>query len=1307
MKTLICSLSLSVFVCLTSTVSATTYYVNANSTNPTPPFTDWTIAATNIQNAIDAAANGDLVLVSNGVYATGGETMDGILTNRVSLNKALTVQSVNGPWVTTIQGGPFGSTAARCAWLTNNASLIGFTLAGGATKPGGGGTPANGGGVWGVSSNNSTVVNCIIVSNLATQFGGGAYQVALKNCLISSNQAQSQAAAAYGSTLNNCTVVSNSGGPGLNLVIATNCIVQFNGVNGSVDNYINSTLSYCCTMPLSPGPGNITNFPQLFVDGVHLTAGSPCIGAGTNVATGTDIFGQPWANPPSMGCAEFQPSPVITFPQLSLTSDPVGFTLTANLTAPSPYTASWMQNGTPLQDNGHFIGTQTNFLKATGVLFSDAGNYQLVVSNAFGVITSAVATLVVHCVDAAGANPVAPYSTWATAATNIQDGITAATADEVVLVTNGLYASGGKSVDGILTNRVTIDKGIIVASVNGPGVTSIQGAWDPATNGPLAVRCAWLTNTATLSGFKLFGGATQTNYVSGTPVSGGGVWGSSSNVATVAGCVICTNSAYGAGGGAYQVKLLSCSLLGNTTAGSGGGANHCNLRQCFVTGNYATGSGGGAENCHSTNCAFTMNSALQFGTAADAGTLLNCTVDNNFASSMLSIGSSYGQAVNGARLTNCIVYGNVNSVFENSSNYSTTCLFMYSDTAPPASGTSNISVNPQLFGDGIHLTVGSPCIGAGNSNVTVGADIDGQPWNVPPSMGCDEWSPAPLLVGAPAFQVNSPGSPLTASIAATGQGPLAYSWLVNGIQVTDNGHYTNSSSFNLFVNNFAVSDAGGYQIIVSNMYGAVTSQVAQLNFHVVDGSGTNPVAPYSTWATAATNIQDAINSASVGDIVLVTNGVYASGGISADGVITNRVTINRPMSIISVNGYSATTIQGQWDPQTTNGPLAIRCALLTNGAMLSGFTLVNGATRSSGAKSAQSGGGVFCASTNALVYNCDLTNDSAVYGGGFAGGTLNNSVELFNIATYGGGAYYATLNNCNVENNGTFSPFNNRGAGIFDCIANNSIVGGNYDGGLPGYSVDNYGNDGAVPTMYWYCCTDPVPIFEHFPPYSGGSNINDTISPPIFLDAFHISATSPCRGAGSSAYVSGTDLDGEPWQNPPSIGCDEIINADLVGSLSVSIFAVQQSLVFPINHFVAFQGVTTGRESQVNWAFQGGGTLTNAYWFADNIWTNPGIYTVTFTAFNFSNTNGVSTNVTVTIDPLTPASLPPPVVVSNGVQFSFVTQTNGWYNIQYATNLVPPVNWQELSFFIGDGNSYQVSDNPPTNQSRFYRVLEQ
>ncbi len=109
---------------------ASTFYVNLNNPNPTPPYADWSTAATNIQDAIDASSSGDQIWVTNGIYQTGGRVVSGSSTNRIALTKAVTVQSVNGPWVTIIQGGGMttGTAAIRCAWLTNNAALVGFTL---------------------------------------------------------------------------------------------------------------------------------------------------------------------------------------------------------------------------------------------------------------------------------------------------------------------------------------------------------------------------------------------------------------------------------------------------------------------------------------------------------------------------------------------------------------------------------------------------------------------------------------------------------------------------------------------------------------------------------------------------------------------------------------------------------------------------------------------------------------------------------------------------------------------------------------------------------------------------------------------------------------------------------------------------------------------------------------------------------------------------------------------------------------------------------------------------------------------------
>lgn len=153
--------------------NAATYYVNAGNPAPVPPYTSWLTAATNIQDAIGQTVNGDTVLVTNGVYAYGGVVVAGNLTNRIAVTNAITVESVNGPWVTTILGiaNTNGNLGLRCAWLTNGASLVGFTLKGGGTQPSGDVfNLGSGGGVW-CASTNAYVHNCDCFEHCHTVWG--------------------------------------------------------------------------------------------------------------------------------------------------------------------------------------------------------------------------------------------------------------------------------------------------------------------------------------------------------------------------------------------------------------------------------------------------------------------------------------------------------------------------------------------------------------------------------------------------------------------------------------------------------------------------------------------------------------------------------------------------------------------------------------------------------------------------------------------------------------------------------------------------------------------------------------------------------------------------------------------------------------------------------------------------------------------------------------------------------------------------------------------------------------------------------
>jgi hypothetical protein len=692
---------------------AGTLYVNLNSTNPTAPYSDWSTAATNIQDAIDASADGDQIWVTNGVYQLGGKVMAGNLTNRIALDKAVTVQSVNGPFVTTIAG--IGATnnavAVRCAWLTNNAALIGFTLTRGATRNSGDqASLESGGAVW-CASSNALVSGCVIISNTAFFRAGGAYQGTLNNCFITSNSVPVNllGGAAYSASLNNCTVASNST-VGLTACRATNSICYYNAGN----NYSGGSFSYSCVTPAAAGTGNFTNAPIFFPDRMHLSLGSPGIGAGTTPVTSADIFGQTWSSPPSVGCAETGGLPYVFLPQVQSTNNPIGLTIKYSVFGDLPFSYTWLKDSAPLQDDGHFSGTQSPNLIATGVSFADAGGYQLVVSNNAGSVTSAVAQVVFHCVDSAGTNPVAPYTSWDTAATNIQDAIDAAVGGDFVFVTNGVYSSGGKVISGDLTNRVAIDKALIVKSVNGYMSTIIEGQWDAATtNGPGAVRCAWLTNGATLYGFTLRNGATRGgNFITIELQDGGGAWLSTN--ATISNCLLTNNSARYGGGGAVFGTVNNSFLIGNTVQiGTGGGAYQVRLNNCTIRENHTTHYPGGAgvDTCIARNCIIVENYESLFG---------------NPDYSLLNY---YGGSIN--KFTNCC-------------------------TSPlPSAGSGNMDTNVLFLDAGFRLAPASPCRGAGSPLYAAGYDLDGEPFNNPPSMGCDEFIEADQM-GPLSFDFLSP-----------------------------------------------------------------------------------------------------------------------------------------------------------------------------------------------------------------------------------------------------------------------------------------------------------------------------------------------------------------------------------------------------------------------------------------------------------------------------------------------------------------------------------------------------------------------
>jgi len=281
-----------------------------------------------------------------------------------------------------------------------------------------------------------------------------------------------------------------------------------------------------------------------------------------------------------------------------------------------------------------------------------------------------------------------PYATWATAATNIQDAIDAASVTEEVVVTDGHYQ---------IQATITVASEITVRSVNGAAVTRIDGGrrvrglaviYPKAvvdgftiTNGypdggvrisdGTVQHCVICDNVNTNSSYAydggavlMTGGALMDSVVeNNTSANAGGVLLMMGG--TVLRCAIRNNTDDGAAGGAllFMGGLLRDSAVYNNRNNSfgGGGGVHCmngDVQGCLITNN--SGRGGGVymrfDEARLASSTIAGNYGLYGGGVYvdEAATVSNCVVENNLAG---DLGGGVRMA-GGAVLTDCQILNN-------------------------------------------------------------------------------------------------------------------------------------------------------------------------------------------------------------------------------------------------------------------------------------------------------------------------------------------------------------------------------------------------------------------------------------------------------------------------------------------------------------------------------------------------------------------------------------------------------------------------------------------------------------------------
>jgi hypothetical protein len=697
------------------------------------------------------------------------------------------------------------------------------------------------------------------------------------------------------------------------------------------------------------------------------------------------------------------------------------------------------------------------------------------------------------------------------------------------------------------------------------------------------LRCAYLSGGAALVGFTLTNGtagggnrggawcASTNEQISNCLLTKNSAWdGAGVCAGTLTNCAFSGNTATDSGGGAAFSVVNSGTFTGNTAgfSGWGGGAYNCTVNNSTLSGGSAGWNGGGAAFCTLNNCALNNNSARYVGGGAVNSALNNCTVTGNKFTDASGYGGGVGWSFSAAAtaVNNCIIYFNTD-LYGSPNNVSGGGTLSYCCITPLAGGPGNFADDPQFvnYGGGdLHLATNSLCINTGtNALVASSTDLDGNPRLVAGFVDvgayeCQTVLPVPV---APSFQATYSQVVTGFVVGFTGQiggRPTSSRWEFGDGTIISNQLPSVSHAWNA-AGNYSVALRAYNDSYPDGLPATLTIQVTAATANYVRQTNAHPMSPYATWATAATNIQAAVDAAYVGSTIWVSNGIYQTGGrIISGGSLSNRVVVTKPVAVRSVNGPDATFIIGSRATAAANFGNNVRCVYLAAGSALSGFTLTNGGTRASGSTvSDTSGGGVYCEATSIVVsncviagsfatnsgggiyygtlYNCKLTDNRATYGGGaynatlydsllannscntnvynsYGGGiyngALNSCLLVSNLAYYGGGTYNVTLNNCTLVNNRAIT-----GGGTYSSTVRNSIL--YYNSAAP--SGSNY--SGGTLT---YCCA--------FPLASGTGNFTNT---PHFVDLdggnFRLQTNSLCIGSGNNSYVTtSTDLDGRP-----------------------------------------------------------------------------------------------------------------------------------------------------------------------------------
>ncbi len=198
---------------------------------------------------------------------------------------------------------------------------------------------------------------------------------------------------------------------------------------------------------------------------------------------------------------------------------------------------------------------------------------------------------------------------------------------------------------------------------------------------------------------------------------------------------------------------------------------------------------------------------------------------------------------------------------------------------------------------------------------------------------------SPTITQQPQSQIVCAGSTAAFSVAATGEGTLAYQWQKNQANLSNGGHYSGVTTATLTVSGADSSDAANYRCVVSNAYGSTISNEASLTIGAnlpapTDGTPTADATDRITWKWSDI-------TGETGYRVKNSGGTVVSGDLPAgttqwqeSGLAANTQYTRRVYAFSSCGESAASAGQSRYTLQVTpDVPYIVHDATLTTTGM--------------------------------------------------------------------------------------------------------------------------------------------------------------------------------------------------------------------------------------------------------------------------------------------------------------------------------------------------------------------------------------